>query len=141
MRYVMPPVNSAEYQRYHRAVRHTYGQPWDYYCVRECGRLARDWAWIHGTNPANPDNYMTLCRWCHQEYDRAEWLIEERRRERARIENTNAFKGWTPERREEQRQRMLARWNEPGRREAQAIRCKQDEPWSGRRPKNGGGAR
>lgn len=129
--------NNAEYAANHNRVRKAKGKASDYPCV-DCSKDARDWAHIHDKPKGDVNSYQPMCRLCHQAYDRAEWLIEERRRERARIENTAAFKGWTPERREAQRQRMLAKWNKPGERARQAKRCKRDKPWTGRRPKDMG---
>jgi hypothetical protein len=136
------PVDSPEYQQCHNRARREFGKASSYLCNGEdCAKRAHDWAWVHDTDPWEPENYIPLCRACHQDYDRAEWLVEERKRERARIANTGAYKGWTPERREAQRQRMLGKWNQPGEREAQADRARRDRPWTGRRPKRGGGAR
>lgn len=128
-------TNDAEYQRNHKRVRKVRGKVKDYNC--KCGRQARDWAHKHNTNPADPNNYEPMCRFCHKEYDRPEWLQEERRQEQARIENTNAFKGWTPERREAQRQRMLEKWSSKEERDKQAERARRDKPWRGRRPQGG----
>ncbi|UOW92984.1 hypothetical protein SEA_LEOPARD_81 [Mycobacterium phage Leopard] len=132
-------TNSPEYQRNHKKLRQSRGQPWEYDCVDCKMRKGRDWAYIHDTDPSDVRNYKPLCRLCHQAYDRPAWLIEERRIERERIEQTNAFKGWTPERREAQRQRMLAKWAQPGAKEAQAIKCKSERPWESRRLMSGGG--
>jgi hypothetical protein len=134
-------TNDADYQRLHKIVRRERGDAREYPCSNVCGRQAEDWSWIHGTDPANLKSYRPLCRYCHREYDRPQWLQQERLRERERIEATNAHKGWTPERREEQRQRMLQKWSQPGSREAQAERAKRDQPWLGRRPQVGGDLR
>lgn len=141
MRYANPPTNSALYQRYHKVVRLRYGPASDYYCVRECGRIARDWAWVHDTDPSDPENYMTLCRLCHQEYDRPEWLTEERKRERARIENTPQHKGWTPERRKALSDLNRERAKDPEYIKRRSEACSQGRPWESRRVKNGAGVR
>jgi hypothetical protein len=44
-----------------------------YRCVHCAGRgadkQARDWAWVHGTDPDDVMNYVPLCRKCHNVYD------------------------------------------------------------------------
>lgn len=136
------PVNSAKYQADHKRVRLVRGDVRLRDCIADgCDDSARDWAWIHGKDPSDPENYRPMCRVHHQEYDRAEWLVEERKKERERIESGRSFKGWTPERREAQRQRMLDKWASPEERLKQSERAKADEPWKGRRPKKGGGLR
>ena len=35
-----------------------------------CDQPAKDWAHIHGTDPANPANYRPMCRQHHVNYDR-----------------------------------------------------------------------
>lgn len=35
-----------------------------------CSRPAAEWAWRHGTDFRNPDNYDSLCSSCHRYYDR-----------------------------------------------------------------------
>jgi hypothetical protein len=135
-------TNDAEYQANHKRVRMTRGQPWDFICVtRGCDKDGRDWAHIHDTDPTDPKNFRPMCRKCHKAYDRPEWLQEERRLKRKHIERTGAFAGWTPERRETQRQRMLSKWSDPKEREAQAERALRDQPWLDRRPSKGGGSR
>jgi hypothetical protein len=34
-----------------------------------CHSLTYQWAWIHDTNPGDPQNYRQLCRTCHVAYD------------------------------------------------------------------------
>jgi len=46
--------------------------------------------------------------------------------------HTGEKKGWTEERRELQRQRMILKWSDPEQRLAQAERAKRDKPWLGR---------
>lgn len=131
-----PETDSALYQRQHKAMRKARGRADAQACIT-CEGQACDWAWIHDTDPAVVDNYQPMCRFCHQTYDRAEWLVEERRRERERIEAGRSFRGWSPERREEQRQRMIRKWASPGAKEAQAMKIKSEQPWLARRPKKG----
>lgn len=131
-------TNDAEYQRNHKRVRKVRGQARDQGCIR-CDKDGRDWAHRHGTDPSQPDNYDPMCRLCHQDYDRPEWLKEERRLKREKTEAEPAFRGWTPERREAQRKRMLEKWADPAKRAAQAERAKADQPWKGRRPRTQGG--
>jgi len=124
--------NNAIYARDHKRVRETRGKAKDHECVI-CGVQACDWAYKHGTDKTDPDNYRPMCRLCHQDYDRPYWLKEERRKERERIERTAAYKGWTPERREAQRQKMLDKWSDPKECAKQSERCKRDKPWLARR--------
>jgi hypothetical protein len=134
----MPPVNSAEYQAYHKAVRRKHGKPSEYPCsYYECPRYGRDWAWQHDTDPANPDNYNPMCRLHHQEYDRPYWLKKEQADRRAEGER----KGWTPERRAAQSARAKEQWGDGTlSRTEQSRRALRDRPWTGRRPRRGGGA-
>jgi len=133
----MPLVDSPLYQRYHRAVRVRFGKASDYGCWH-CDDQARDWAWIHDTDPADTDNYTLMCRLCHQEYDRAEWLKREQADKRAE----GIKKGWTLERRAEASKMAKSQWISGSlSRAAQSERAVRDRPWEGRRPKNGGGAR
>jgi len=111
------------------------GKVAEYLC--SCGEQARDWAHRHETDPAIPANYDPMCRSCHKAYDLLGWLKEERQLERDRIESGRSFKGWSPERREAQRQRMLEKWGSPEERAKQAERAKRDQPWRGRRPRGG----
>lgn len=60
-------TGSPEYQRAHRAVRKAHGDPIAYRC--SCGLLADHWAWIHGLDPWDTDNYWPMCHSCHVEYD------------------------------------------------------------------------
>lgn len=131
-----PETDSYEYIQNHKAVRSQRGKASLQICV-SCGEPAKDWAWIHGMDPKNISSYDPMCRLCHQEYDRPEWLKEERRLERERIEKTSAYKGWSQERREAQRLRMLEQWSDPEERKKQAERAKRDQPWKGRRAKKG----
>lgn len=34
-----------------------------------CHSLTYHWAWIHDTDPSDPQNYRQLCRECHSAYD------------------------------------------------------------------------
>lgn len=131
--------NSRDHQNTHVALRKSQGLASAHLCVMACGRMARDWAWIHGEDPYDFRSYSPACRLCHMEYDRPDWLKEERRKERERIESGRSFKGWSKDRREAQRNRMLEKWKSPAERQAASERCKQDAPWTGRRPKNSGG--
>lgn len=35
-----------------------------------CVSQTYEWAHVHGTDPENPENYRSLCKSCHQIYDR-----------------------------------------------------------------------
>jgi hypothetical protein len=53
-----------------RVVRHR--GPADHCEQREtvgCRSLTYQWAWIHDTDPSDPQNYRQLCRTCHVAYD------------------------------------------------------------------------
>lgn len=135
-----PETDSHEYIVNHRRVRRVRGNAILQKCV-ECGGRAEQWAWIHGQDPEDPANYQPMCRKDHKAYDRPDWLVEERREERERIESGRSHKGWTPERREAQRKRMLAKWSDPEERAKQADRAARDMPWTGRRSGKGDDAR
>lgn len=51
----------------HRRVRSVRGRAGDQTCP--CGNPAHDWAHIHETDPADPQNYRPMCRSCHFAYD------------------------------------------------------------------------
>jgi hypothetical protein len=52
----------------HRRVRTVRGRAGDQACTR-CGKPACHWAQIHGTDPADPQNYEAMCISCHRVYD------------------------------------------------------------------------
>lgn len=56
------------YSGCHRRVRKARGRAGDQAC-EQCGKPAKDWAYTHGADPANPLNYRPLCRICHFAYD------------------------------------------------------------------------
>jgi hypothetical protein len=56
------------YEGCHFRVRAARGRAADQFCV-ECGKQAQHWAHIHGTDPAEPQNYQPMCRRCHSAYD------------------------------------------------------------------------
>ena len=51
----------------HRRVRTERGRARDHVCA--CGAAARHWAHIHGTDPADTQNYLPMCISCHRVYD------------------------------------------------------------------------
>jgi hypothetical protein len=59
---------TTEYIRNHRRVHKKYGSASDYQCLL-CFDPARDWAHMHGTDPADPDNYEPMCKTDHNDYD------------------------------------------------------------------------
>jgi hypothetical protein len=63
-----PSAMSAEYRLNHRCVRAARGPAWQQTC-EHCGKQARDWATIHGCTGESPDDFMPLCKSCHQIYD------------------------------------------------------------------------
>lgn len=78
----------------HIRVRKARGRASDQTC--SCGRKARHWAHTHGTDPADPQNYVAMCQKCHWSYDNVaakskETLGPEGRR-------AAAFKAWETKR-------------------------------------------
>ena len=63
-------TKSAAWFRVHRAVAKKYGSAIMYECCgHECTEAAWEWAWIHGTDPNDIENYMPMCVSCHRKYD------------------------------------------------------------------------
>ena len=52
----------------HHRVYRARGRAKDQICV-SCGKPARHWAWIHDTDPGDPQNYQPMCASCHHAYD------------------------------------------------------------------------
>lgn len=55
-------------QANHRRLTRYRGAAKQHSCV-DCGEPARDWSWIHNTNPVCHENYEPRCRRCHVMYD------------------------------------------------------------------------
>ena len=63
--------SKATYSAMHKRVVRTRGAA-DHCELREtagCRSLTFQWAWIHGTDPGDVQNYRQLCRTCHVAYD------------------------------------------------------------------------
>lgn len=58
------------YGRRHQMVRRERGPASARMCAFGCGRVAEDWATIHGHTGEDPEDYIALCRHCHWDYDR-----------------------------------------------------------------------
>lgn len=68
---------SKTYEQAHQSIRAQRGSASGYLC--ECGRPARDWAFLHKAAPLyspqgrpyseDPADYAPMCRSCHQSYD------------------------------------------------------------------------
>lgn len=55
----------------HRRIHRKYGSAKSKYCVRKCGRVAKDWALKEGkTYSDNIHDYEPLCRKCHIAQDK-----------------------------------------------------------------------
>lgn len=67
------PEEQREYLHIHYRIRRLNGKASEYGCWgwpdADCDDQAMDWAWIHDTDPADPENYIALCRQCHRDYD------------------------------------------------------------------------
>jgi hypothetical protein len=63
--------SDAGYQALHNRVMHERGRA--DHCERRrqagCRSITYEWAHLHGTDPGDPQNYISLCKTCHQEYD------------------------------------------------------------------------
>jgi hypothetical protein len=98
----------------HRRVRTQRGRAADQTC--ECGKRARHWAHIHGTDPSDVQNYKPMCQSCHYRYDRvrpqgAETLGPAGRSAAAEL-------AWSRRTPEERRQIALKAWETKRRRNA-----------------------
>lgn len=63
--------SDAKYQALHMRVLRERGRA-DHCAWREtagCRSIKYEWAHIHGTDPGDPQNYIPLCKTCHQGYD------------------------------------------------------------------------
>jgi hypothetical protein len=56
------------YRTRHDWVRKARGPAADKVCA-DCGKQARDWSQIHGTDGTAPEHYEPRCRLCHVAYD------------------------------------------------------------------------
>jgi hypothetical protein len=72
-------VKDPDYMANHRRVHKERGRAADQRCVvSDAGfHLAKEWAYIHDTDPTDPANYQPMCHVHHQVYD-ARWNAEER---------------------------------------------------------------
>lgn len=65
---------NAEGRRNHARVYRARGKAKERLCEMDCGAQAAEWSHNHDTDPADPDNYRSLCRKCHIAYDwKPEW--------------------------------------------------------------------
>lgn len=62
------PEHPASYYVNHRRVRAELGPAWEYECAH-CSSRAMDWATIHERSGESPDDFMPLCKSCHNVYD------------------------------------------------------------------------
>lgn len=69
----------------------------------ECGKQAKEWAWIHDTDGETPENYKPMCHGCHQRYD-DRWNQEERDKVSASLKKYHA--NMTAEQRAERGRRI-----------------------------------
>jgi hypothetical protein len=64
--------SEAKYQALHNRVMRARGRAG--HCERRaevgCKSLTYEWAHIHDTDPGDPSNYVSLCKTCHQRYDK-----------------------------------------------------------------------
>lgn len=63
--------SAAKYQAMHNRVMHARGRA-DHCEWRDtvgCSSIAYEWAHLHETDPGDPQNYVSLCKPCHQSYD------------------------------------------------------------------------
>jgi hypothetical protein len=65
------PNDQVNYHMLHTRLRQARGSARVHLCVGECGRQARQWAWLHGEDPCDFRNYVPMCCSCHQRYDRS----------------------------------------------------------------------
>lgn len=65
------PNDRVNYFKLHARLRQARGSATAHQCVGECGRQARQWAWLHGEDPCDFRNYVPMCYSCHQRYDRS----------------------------------------------------------------------
>ena len=61
-------VEFPTYQGTHARIRRKRGKANIYNCV-DCGKVAKDWSWRHGTDENDIYNYDPRCASCHYHYD------------------------------------------------------------------------
>lgn len=61
-------LGSAEYRAMHSLVRKERGIATLQQCV-SCTNTAREWSWIHNSDPLDVMNYRPMCNSCHKKYD------------------------------------------------------------------------
>jgi len=59
----------ASYVAKHLRIRTARGHARDYLCDGCCGGRAQEWARRHDRSGDHPEDYVPLCRSCHNEYD------------------------------------------------------------------------
>jgi hypothetical protein len=65
----------AEYKERHKYIRRLYGSASEYACfavlvdLPDCAERAEHWATLHGRPGQVFEDYVPLCRECHQRYD------------------------------------------------------------------------
>lgn len=57
----------SEYVQFHKRITRERGKASLLFC--DCGKQARDWSHIHGTEVRDVENYVAKCRSCHKKYD------------------------------------------------------------------------
>jgi hypothetical protein len=63
--------SAAGYQALHNRVIHLRGRAahCEWRATAGCRSIKYEWAHLHGTDPGDSQNYVSLCKTCHQEYD------------------------------------------------------------------------
>lgn len=61
--------NTKEYKNFHARLSRNKGRATEYGCV-DCGNMADEWSWTHGTDELDYENYQPRCRSCHAKYDK-----------------------------------------------------------------------
>jgi hypothetical protein len=79
----------------HRRLRTTRGPVKFQACVR-CERPAQHWAQLHGTDGADPNDYLAMCQKCHWAYDEVGRRVKEAMTAESR--SALAHKAWATKR-------------------------------------------
>lgn len=57
-----------EYKRVHKDLLSRRGKAANQTCV-DCASSAKDWSYVHDTDPTDVENYVPRCQSCHRKYD------------------------------------------------------------------------
>jgi hypothetical protein len=102
-------TNNTQYMRNHKAVYKARGKAKEYECSSLCGKMALDWALIHGKDGSDVMHFIPLCRFCHTVYDgNTRKGAKQSQKSKMKMSEAKEGRSWSKARREA----YEARWKE-----------------------------